>query len=113
MSTEIDIATSTSAPAAQVGKSTTAHPLAPLSASELQAAAQIIKASWPAHTSLQFKVVTLEEPPKAEVLSYLDAEHSNKPLPSISRTAFVNYYIRNTVWLSCLMSRDIYELGIC
>jgi primary-amine oxidase len=105
MSTEL--ATSTSAPAAQVGKATAAHPLAPLSASELQAAAQIIKASWPAHTNLQFKVVTLEEPPKAEVLKYLDAEHSNKPLPNISRTAFVNYYIRNTVWPIVLKSGDM------
>jgi primary-amine oxidase len=93
MSTE-SIATSF---APQLSKSTPMHPLAPLSESELKAAASIIKASWPAHTDLHFKVVTLEEPPKAEVLPYLDAEHSGKPLPSISRKAFVNYYIRNTV----------------
>jgi primary-amine oxidase len=45
---------------------------------------------------LHFKVVTLEEPPKTEVLRYLDAEHNKKPLPSVSRRAFINYYIRNT-----------------
>lgn len=73
------------------------HPLAPLSTSELTSAASILKASWPARTDLHFKVVTLEEPPKSEVLQYLDAEHNNKPLPSIPRKAFVNYYIRNTV----------------
>ncbi|CAN9449504.1 unnamed protein product [Alternaria alternata] len=72
------------------------HPLSALSASELRNAAAIIKASWPAHTDLHFKVVTLQEPPKAEVLKYLEAEHSSKPVPSISRKAFVNYYIRNT-----------------
>ncbi|CAN9430450.1 unnamed protein product [Alternaria alternata] len=72
------------------------HPLSALSASELRNAAAIIKASWPAHTDLHFKVVTLQEPPKAEVLKYLEAEHSGKPVPSISRKAFVNYYIRNT-----------------
>lgn len=73
------------------------HPLAPLTAAELQKAAGIIKASWPAHTDLHFKVVTLQEPPKTEVLKYLEAEHGGKPLPSIPRKAFVNYYIRNTV----------------
>jgi len=73
------------------------HPLAPLSASELQSASSIIKASWPEHTDLHFKVVTLQEPPKAQVLKYLEAEHNGGSLPVISRKAFINYYIRNTV----------------
>ena len=77
--------------------SASSHPLAPLSASELKNAAALIKASWPAHANLHFKVVTLQEPPKTEVLKYLDAEHSGKLLPAISRKAFINYYIRNTV----------------
>lgn len=72
------------------------HPLAPLSAEEITSAASIIKASWPGKTDLHFKSITLEEPPKVEVLKYLDAEHNNKPLPSINRQAFLNYYIRNT-----------------
>jgi Cu2+-containing amine oxidase len=93
MSSEI-VATS---PAPRTATSVPAHPLAPLSAAELTQAAAIIKASWPAHTDLHFKVVTLEEPPKSEVLAYLDAEHSHRPLPTISRRAFLNYYIRNTV----------------
>lgn len=84
-------------PSPRATKSIASHPLAPLSASELQSAASIIKASWPAHTDLHFKVVTLQEPPKAEVLKYLEAEHSGKSLPEISRKAFLNYYIRNTV----------------
>ncbi|KAF2268535.1 hypothetical protein CC78DRAFT_529976 [Lojkania enalia] len=91
MSTET-VATPTPRPT----KGVAAHPLAPLSASELTTAASVIKASWPAHTDLHFKVVTLEEPPKTEVLAYLDAEHNKQPLPTISRKAFVNYYIRNT-----------------
>jgi primary-amine oxidase len=81
----------------RTAKTVPLHPLAPLSAAELQTAASIIKASWPAHTDLHFKVVTLQEPPKAEVLKYLEAEHGNKPLPLVSRKAFINYYIRNTV----------------
>ena len=77
-------------------KAVSSHPLAPLSTSEITTAASIIKASWPAHTDLHFKVVTLQEPPKVEVLRYLEAEHAGKPRPEISRKAFLNYYIRNT-----------------
>ena len=77
-------------------KSISSHPLAPLSASELKAAAEIIKVQWP-NVELHFKVVTLQEPPKSEVLKYLEAEHSGQPLPVISRKAFLNYYLRNTV----------------
>jgi primary-amine oxidase len=93
MSTEI--ATTDATP--RTAKTVPSHPLAPLSAAELQNAASIIRASWPAHTDLHFKVVTLQEPPKTEVLKYLEAEHGNKSLPSVSRKAFINYYIRNTV----------------
>jgi primary-amine oxidase len=83
----------------RTAKTVPSHPLAPLSAAEIQSAAAIIKASWPAHTDLHFKVVTLQEPPKAEVLKYLEAEHSNQSLPTLSRKAFINYYIRSTVCL--------------
>jgi len=83
--------------APRTAKTVPSHPLAPLSAEELRTAASIIKASWPARTDLHFKVVTLQEPPKAEVVKYLDAEHGNKPLPAVSRKAFINYYIRHTV----------------
>lgn len=92
MSTEL--ATDT---AKRTAKTVTSHPLAPLSAAELQSAASIIKASWPAHTDLYFKTVTLQEPPKTDALKYLEAEHSGSPLPTILRKAFINYYIRNTV----------------
>ncbi|KAK7700571.1 hypothetical protein SLS57_012052 [Botryosphaeria dothidea] len=75
---------------------TATHPLAPLSGDEIKAASAIIQSSWPNGTNLHFKAVTLEEPPKAEVIPYLDAEHSGAPRPSIRRKAFINYYIRNT-----------------
>jgi primary-amine oxidase len=81
----------------QTAKTKLSHPLAPLSASEITTAAATIRASWPAHTDLHFKVITLQEPPKAEALRYLDAEHSQEPRPNIARKAFINYYIRNTV----------------
>ena len=92
MSTEI--ATDTTL---QATKAVSSHPLAPLSASEITTAASTIRASWPAHTDLHFKVITLQEPPKVEVLQYLEAEHTGKSRPDVTRKAFLNYYIRNTV----------------
>jgi primary-amine oxidase len=78
-------------------KQATLHCTAPLTGDEISHASSLVKALYPSNTSLQFKVVTLQEPPKSEVLQYLEAEHSGRPLPSLERKAFINYYIRNTV----------------
>ena len=74
-----------------------AHPLNPLSASEISVSAELIKSVWPAHTDLRFKAITLEEPPKRDLVPYLEAEHHGVSLPPIPRKSFVAYYIRNTV----------------
>jgi primary-amine oxidase len=76
------------------------HPFCPLSANEITSASHLISSLWPVATDLQFKVISLLEPPKASVLAYLEAEHAGTlqnqlPTPP-SRKAFVNYYIRNT-----------------
>lgn len=84
-------------PAVVPQKQIASHCIAPLTGDEISHASGLVKALYPSNTSLQFKVVTLQEPPKAEVLLYLEAEHSNGPLPAIERKAWVNYYIRNTV----------------
>jgi primary-amine oxidase len=97
-------------PAAFPTKQTASHPLAPLAALEITTAATLVKRRWPAHTDLHFKVITLEEPPKAEVITYLEAEHCGRPLPRISRKAFVNYYIRNTVCFSVTFLAEILKL---
>ena len=73
------------------------HPLCPITASEIQQAAHLIKSSWPYKTDIHFKAVTLEEPAKAQLVPYLDAERQHTKLPRIDRKAFVSYYIRNTV----------------
>ncbi|MCJ1362825.1 hypothetical protein MMC16_001931 [Acarospora aff. strigata] len=85
-----------SSPAATVGKQVGSHPFSPLTTSEITASAELVKGLYPNQTRLQFKAITLEEPEKAQVIPYLEAEHSGKPLPKILRKAFVCYYIRNT-----------------
>ena len=73
------------------------HPLAPLTADEINTAAALVRRLWPSGTQLHYKIVTLQEPRKVEVLPFLQAEHGRRTLPIIQRKAFVNYYIRNTV----------------
>lgn len=73
------------------------HPIAPLTAAEITESSRMIRAAWPANTNLQFKAVTLQEPNKADLLPYLEAEHAGKKKSTIERRSFVIYYIRNTV----------------
>jgi primary-amine oxidase len=76
------------------------HPLSSLSAQEIALTATIVKRLWPALADIHFKVITLEEPTKDELLPYLEAEHANLKLPEIERKVWVNYYLRNTVRLN-------------
>lgn len=87
---------STSLPV-RTSKQSVTHPLAPLSAEEIQAASSLIYNQWPENTDLQFKVITLNEPAKAEMVPYLEAEFQGQRLPSIDRRVMVAYYIRKTV----------------
>ena len=85
------------APVAQAVKQIADHPLCPLTASEIRRSSDAIKSIYPGRPDIQFKAVTLEEPEKALLAPYLDAEHAGRKLPLIERRAFVSYYIRNTV----------------
>lgn len=87
---------STSLPV-RTSKQSVTHPLAPLSAQEIQAASSLIYNQWPENTDLQFKVITLNEPAKVEMIPYLEAEFQGQRLPSIDRRVMVAYYIRKTV----------------
>jgi primary-amine oxidase len=77
------------------------HPLAALSEHEIKAVAGLTKGLYSPATEIHFKVITLQEPPKDQVLSYLEAEHATGDalvqLKAIDRKAWVNYYIKNTV----------------
>lgn len=78
-------------------KSAPAHPLGPLTASEISQSTDLIRAQWPEDTKFQFKVVTLLEPPKTELAPYLQAERAGRPVKPIDRKSQVVYYLRNTV----------------
>lgn len=79
------------------GKLAYQHPLGPLTAAEITESSRLVKGLWPSTTDLQFKVITLQEPNKADLTPFLTAEHAGKKAPSVERRSFVVYYIRNTV----------------
>lgn len=78
-------------------KTTSQHPLGPLTAAEITESARLVRGLWPSNTELQFKVITLQEPNKADLIPFLAAERAGKQAPAIERRSFVVYYIRNTV----------------
>lgn len=84
-----------SAPA--TAKASVPHPLCPLTATEISTTADLLRSVWPSNIDLRFKVITLDEPAKKQMIPYLEAEHSGAPFPQIPRKSFVSYYIRNTV----------------
>ncbi|KAI4109207.1 MAG: hypothetical protein L6R37_000638 [Teloschistes peruensis] len=77
-------------------KRPSSHPLSPLTSSEITNASSLVQKLWPSNIDLQFKILTLQEPEKTQVLPYLNAEHRGAKTPTIERKVFVCYYIRKT-----------------
>lgn len=66
----------------------TPHPLAALSIDETNTARDVILKSH-SRASVYFRIISLLEPPKAELTKFLDAEHSGRLSPSTPRPARV------------------------
>jgi primary-amine oxidase len=84
-------------PSARAEPEISCHPLAPLTATEIEISRDAIKAIYPTNVNLLFKQITLREPAKAVLAPYLDAEARGWPVNPIDRRSFITYYIRNTV----------------
>jgi primary-amine oxidase len=54
----------------------TPHPLAQLSAAEFRRARDIVRGLYGSDTSVFFRAISLKEPSKAELVSFLEAEHA-------------------------------------
>ncbi|KAL4757666.1 copper amine oxidase [Aspergillus foveolatus] len=59
---------------------TTLHPFDPITPGEITLATKILQASFPG-VKLRYKKIDLQEPIKAEVVPYIEAERLGKPLP--------------------------------
>lgn len=79
------------------GPAPSSHPLGPVTKDEISQSSALIRAQWPEGTNFQFKVITLLEPPKAELVPYLDAVKAGQTPTPLDRKTTVIYYLRNTV----------------
>ena len=61
-------------------KTSTPHPFDPLQPQEIEAAVRLLRASFP-DVSLRFKTLDIQEPIKNDVIAYIEAERTGKPLP--------------------------------
>ena len=73
-----------------------AHPLGPLTAAEISQSSLLVRQEWESGTLFTFKVITLLEPKKEELVPYLQAEREGRAGTHIDRRSFVAYYIKNT-----------------
>ena len=64
------------------------HPLASLTIDETNTAREVILKSHPG-ASIYFRIISLLEPPKAELTKFLESEHSGRLSPSTARPARV------------------------
>ncbi|KAL2127438.1 hypothetical protein VTI74DRAFT_10742 [Chaetomium olivicolor] len=78
------------------GASSKHHPLGPLTAKEIARTADLVRGCWPENVDCHFKVVTLLEPAKVDLVPYLAAERAGRDPGTIDRRAFVVYYFRGT-----------------
>ncbi|KAK1828665.1 copper amine oxidase [Podospora conica] len=73
---------------------TSQHPFDPLTPAEIELAADIVKKTFD-NGALLFRVITLLEPPKAEMMPFLDFEHkvTDTPAKTPARMALVHVYV--------------------
>ncbi|GAA6010692.1 hypothetical protein JCM10207_005800 [Rhodosporidiobolus poonsookiae] len=72
------------------------HPLDPATADELARGVALIRATYGADVKLHFKAGGLEEPPKKQLIKYLQAERAGLPVPALPRCMAFMYYIKYT-----------------
>jgi primary-amine oxidase len=104
---------SNSSTSAEKSKDAGVHPLSSLSAQEIALTAVIVKRLWPPSADLHFKIITLQEPRKDELLPYLEAGHGSGKVPLIERKVWVNYYVRNTVSINILSAMNRCSDSFC
>ena len=79
------------------------HPFDPLTKSEISQSSQLIRNCFPKDAVFDFRSVSLYEPEKSEMVSFLEAEHAGVDLSTVkrpTRQARVVYYLGNNV---CVM----------
>lgn len=68
------------------------HPFDSVTESEIRTASKLVKDSYPASANVHFVQIDRVDPPKKDMLKYLEAEKYGAELPAISRVLYLYYY---------------------
>ncbi|OJJ81157.1 amine oxidase [Aspergillus glaucus CBS 516.65] len=87
--------------------STNLHPFDPITPGEIQLAVRVLQAAFPG-VSLRYKKIDLQEPIKADVIPYIEAERLRQPLPSRPARILLTYFNRldNGSFYKALLNAD-------
>ncbi|KAJ0110303.1 Amine oxidase [Diaporthe amygdali] len=72
------------------------NPLLPLDSGEIQTVASLVRQHAGSNLQLHFKTITIEEPHRDDVQTYIEAKKKGLTPGVIERVAFVTYYIKGT-----------------
>ncbi|KAF3042757.1 hypothetical protein E8E12_009994 [Didymella heteroderae] len=87
--------------------SSTPHPLDPLTPEEITKAANVVRPLFE-NQKPNFRVITLREPPKDELVKYLEAEYrGDHAMPNLSRRARVEVLVKSTKGKNDLMELSV------
>lgn len=87
--------------------STSLHPFDPITPGEIQLAVRVLQAAF-SGVPLRYKKIDLQEPIKADVVPYIEAERLRQPLPSRPARILLAYFNRldNGSFYKALLNAD-------
>lgn len=68
------------------------HPFDSVTDAEIRLASKLIKDAYPADANVHFVQIERTDPPKRDMIKYLEAERNGAPTPSIPRVLYAYYY---------------------
>ena len=68
------------------------HPFDSVTDAEIRLASKLIKNAYPADANVHFVQIERTDPPKKDMIKYLEAEKNGTPTPSIPRVLYAYYY---------------------
>jgi len=83
------------------------HPFDPITPGEIQLAVRVLQAAFPS-VPLRYKKIDLQEPIKADVIPYIEAERLRQPLPPRPARILLAYFNRldNGSFYKALLNAD-------
>lgn len=82
----------------------TIHPFASVRDYEIRQASKLVKDAYPASAGVHFVQIDKVDPPKKDMIRFLEAERHGLPLPAIPRVLYCYYYTHETTFHKALVN---------